>query len=70
MHEQIDSLQLHRASITKSISSILSDLFGDQVDIFMYGSLATGLALETSDMDLAIHGLSIKERSDIFNYMN
>lgn len=36
----------------------------------MYGSIATGLALDTSDMDLAVHGLPIKDRKDISKYMN
>jgi DNA polymerase sigma len=30
----------------------------------MFGSLATGLALDTSDMDLAIKGLNLFEKSN------
>ena len=39
-----------------------SYLLGLKVTLHLFGSLATGLALETSDMDLAIMGLNISDR--------
>lgn len=38
-----------------------------RLDVF--GSLATGLALETSDMDLVVTGLKIESRSDVIEHI-
>lgn len=38
-----------------------------RLDIF--GSLATGLALETSDMDLVVTGLKIEGREDVIDHI-
>lgn len=35
----------------------------------MFGSISTGLALESSDMDLVITGLKIKDRDDVIDHI-
>lgn len=40
-----------------------------QVKIDVFGSLVTGLALETSDMDLVITGLKIERREDAIEHI-
>ena len=36
----------------------------------MYGSMATGLALETSDLDIAIRGIEIYTKEKLISCMN
>lgn len=40
---------------------------GRNAEIKVFGSLMTGLALETSDMDLAVTGLKIDGREDMID---
>ena len=70
MHQEIEAIAAYRSIILEQFQMTLEELFVGEVSIFMYGSLATGLALDTSDMDLAVHGLPIKDRKDISKYMN
>ena len=50
----------------KIINQICKDAFPDKpVRLDVFGSLATGLALESSDMDLVITGLRIDGRDDV-----
>lgn len=65
--EQI-SIQNHKTQadrdfIFAKIEKTAQDLFKrEQPKIKLFGSLVTGLALETSDMDLAVSGLQIEDR--------
>jgi DNA polymerase sigma len=43
----------------------MSYILDSDVKLLIFGSLATGLALDSSDMDLAVTGLNIYDRSNI-----
>jgi len=43
---------------------------GRKPKIEVFGSLMTGLALETSDMDIAVTGLRIDSREDMIDDLN
>lgn len=54
----------------KTILKICKTAFKDSpVRVDVFGSLATGLALEGSDMDLVVTGLKIEDRDDVVSHI-
>ena len=44
-------------------------LIDPQVKTTLYGSCATGLALNTSDVDIALHGLAVTDRTQVIEFL-
>ena len=56
--------------VNKIITDICKNAFQKySVKVDIFGSLVTGLALETSDMDLVVTGLKIEKREDVIEYI-
>lgn len=56
-------MKLERDYIYDKIDNICKQIFvGENPKLELFGSLSTGLALESSDMDLAVTGLEIDDR--------
>jgi predicted nucleotidyltransferase len=50
--------------VIEKITSVAQSVYqGEQPKIVLFGSLMTGLALESSDMDMAVTGLKIDDRT-------
>jgi DNA polymerase sigma len=63
INENIDEWQVERDIVLAKIQSIAEGAFkGQDPKIRQFGSLMTGLALECSDMDMAVTGLNIIDR--------
>lgn len=59
----MDKYKKERENVLQKIQTIANKVYVNQnPQIKMFGSLITGLALETSDMDLVVQGLSISDR--------
>jgi DNA polymerase sigma len=60
-----------RDYVYNKIAQIAVDVFqGQNPKIELFGSLTTGLALESSDMDLAVTGLYIEDRYAVICELN
>ena len=56
-------MQKERDAVVELITKDASKVFdGEKPKIVLFGSLMTGLALESSDMDMAVTGLKIDDR--------
>ncbi|CAI2378352.1 unnamed protein product [Moneuplotes crassus] len=68
---KLDSVQKEREICAqKIILDMCKEAFeGQKIQIDVFGSLSTGLALESSDMDLVIIGLKIENRGDIVDHI-
>jgi len=63
---KIESYRTEREYVKNRIESIArSELNCDRIVIKVFGSLVTGLALESSDMDMAVTGLDISDRTTL-----
>ena len=59
----LDVIKPEREYIINKIDQITKELYvGQAPKVEMFGSLSTGLALESSDMDLAVTGLQLDDR--------
>jgi DNA polymerase sigma len=64
----LKQLKPERDFVIKCIKDIASQIFvGETPRLELFGSLVTGLALESSDMDLAVTGLHIDDRYQMVN---
>lgn len=63
IEDSVDKYKNERAVVLREIQRIAVKVYANQTpQILMFGSLMTGLALETSDMDLVVQGLNISDR--------
>lgn len=63
-------MKLERDYIYDKIDNICKQIFaGENPKLELFGSLSTGLALESSDMDLAVTGLEIDDRYVMIAYL-
>ena len=59
----LDKYKQERDKVLQKIQEIANKVYVKQSpQISMFGSLITGLALESSDMDLVVQGLNISDR--------
>ena len=71
IEDNIALMKPERDYVLKKIQEIATKLFqGENPKVEIFGSLITGLALESSDMDLAITGLHIDDRFIMINDLN
>jgi DNA polymerase sigma len=64
-------MQPERDFVLAKISEIAAKAFvGENPKLVLFGSLITGLALESSDMDLAVTGLHIDDRFVMITDLN
>ena len=67
---KIEGFKAERAFVHKRIENIAkTELNCDRIVVKIFGSLITGLALESSDMDMAITGLEITDRQTLIEDM-
>jgi DNA polymerase sigma len=60
---RVDKYKQERDKVLQKIQAIANKVYVKQSpQISMFGSLITGLALESSDMDLVVQGLNISDR--------
>ncbi|CAI2379791.1 unnamed protein product [Moneuplotes crassus] len=70
IEKKIASVSSERKTLERKILDICHSAFSDQpVKLDMFGSLTTGLALESSDMDLVVTGLKIQDRDDVIAHI-
>ena len=63
---KIDSFKAEREFVKDKIQSIARNVLNcERICIKVFGSLVTGLALESSDMDMAVTGLDICDRTTL-----
>jgi DNA polymerase sigma len=64
---EIGKTQADRDFMTTKLSQLAVNIYSkkEKPVLKLFGSLVTGLALESSDMDLAISGLNIPDREDM-----
>lgn len=63
---KIAKYEKERAYVHKRIEEIAQNVLDCQrIKVKQFGSLITGLALESSDMDMAITGLEISDRNTL-----
>ena len=63
IRSKIDSFKTERTYVHNKIETLARvNLNCEQIVVKVFGSLITGLALESSDMDMAITGLDITDR--------
>jgi len=68
---KIQSFQAERTYVHNRIESLArTELNCDRIVVKDFGSLITGLALESSDMDMAITGLEISDRTTLIEDMH
>jgi len=68
IERKLDSVRKEREIAISIIESIVKETYFSQnsfVGIRMYGSMASGLAIEQSDVDLAVVGLDFKGNKDL-----
>ena len=71
INAKIQSFQAERTYVHDRIESLArSKLNCDRIVVKDFGSLITGLALESSDMDMAITGLEISDRTTLIEDMH
>jgi DNA polymerase sigma len=67
----IERFKEERKYVKKRLQFMADAAFpGRNPKIKIFGSIKTGLALETSDMDIAVTGLSIDSREQMIDYLN
>ena len=67
----IESYSEERSFVKDRIEKLAKDeLKDDRIFVEIFGSLKTGLALEQSDMDMAIRGLDISDRTTLIEDMH
>jgi DNA polymerase sigma len=60
---KVNKYKAERDAVLAKIQAIANKVFSNQSPtILMFGSLMTGLALESSDMDIVVQGLNISDR--------
>ena len=59
VESQLEYLSEARRTVRRVIEEVARKVFGESVTTFLYGSLEQGIGLETSDLDIAIKGLSL-----------
>ena len=68
---KIESFEIERSFVHKRIEEIAkTELNCKRIVVKVFGSLKTGLALESSDMDMAITGLEITDRQTLIEDMH
>mmetsp|Transcript_25641 Transcript_25641/g.22659 ORF Transcript_25641/g.22659 Transcript_25641/m.22659 type:complete len:125 (+) Transcript_25641:2644-3018(+) len=67
MTEKSNFMMKFRISSYKRIDYVIKKIFGGNFDVKtrIFGSCATGLALENSDVDVAIGGIEVYDKSDL-----
>ena len=67
---KIEGFKTERTFVHKRIENIArNELNCERIVVKVFGSLITGLALESSDMDMAITGLEITDRQTLIEDM-
>jgi DNA polymerase sigma len=67
----VDSWANERALVLAKLQEIANAAYTKQQPVIKcFGSLETGIALETSDMDMAVTGLSINDRYEMIDEMH
>jgi DNA polymerase sigma len=67
----IDGFRDEREFVKNRIETIARDVLNcERIVIKVFGSLVTGLALESSDMDMAVTGLDICDRTTLIEDLN
>mmetsp|Transcript_17072 Transcript_17072/g.16766 ORF Transcript_17072/g.16766 Transcript_17072/m.16766 type:complete len:477 (-) Transcript_17072:43-1473(-) len=70
IEKKISSVSAERNIIESKILEICQSAFKEQsVTLDKFGSLTTGLALESSDLDLVVTGLKIEDRDDVVEHI-
>lgn len=71
IHTQLNSVKKLRMDLYKQIQIIAKEAFDNEfVSLQIFGSIATGLALPSSDMDISISGLKMfGDRNVLLEYM-
>lgn len=68
LEKKLDSVRKERERVISIINSIVKELYNHQyqnyVSTKMYGSMASSLAIDSSDVDLAVVGLDFKGNRD------
>ena len=69
MEKKLESVRKERETAIGIITSIVKELFNNHenqnfVSTKMYGSMASSLAIDSSDVDLAVVGLDFKGNRD------
>ena len=68
--EKIESYAEERNYVKEHIEKLAKDELKDErIFVEVFGSLKTGLALEQSDMDMAVRGLDISDRTTLIEDM-
>ena len=71
IQRKIESYRREREYVHKRIETIAkAELNCDKLTVKIFGSLITGLALESSDMDMAVTGLEISDRTTLIEDMH
>ena len=69
--EKIESYAEERNYVKEHIEKLAKDELKDErIFVEVFGSLKTGLALEQSDMDMAVRGLDISDRTTLIEDMH
>ena len=69
--EKIESYAEERKYVKEHIEKLAKDELKDErIFVEVFGSLKTGLALEQSDMDMAVRGLDISDRTTLIEDMH
>ncbi len=67
----MDQLKPERDFVYDKVLKVAQEVFlGQNPKLELFGSLTTGLALESSDMDLAVTGLYIEDRYAVILELN
>lgn len=71
IQKKIESYREEREYVHNRIETIArKELKSDKLTVKIFGSLITGLALESSDMDMAVTGLEISDRTTLIDDMH
>jgi DNA polymerase sigma len=70
VEKKIESVRLERESVNNTISKIVQELYKatqskNFVNTKIYGSMASSLAIDSSDLDLAVVGLEFQGNKDV-----
>ena len=70
VEKKLESVRLERESVNSSITKIVKEVYNTPqsknfVNTRIYGSMASSLAIDSSDLDLAVVGLEFLGNKDI-----
>jgi DNA polymerase sigma len=69
LEKKIESVRMERESVNSTITKIVKDMYNisyskNFVNTKIYGSMASSLAIDSSDLDLAVVGLEFNGNKD------